>query len=376
MINRKFRLGFIVNPYSGIGGALALKGSDGPEVRAKALAQGAILQSAKRASTCLKEFENHKDNVVLLCAGADMGEDLARSHGFATEVVYRAEHQQTEDTDSASAAQAMLDNNVDMILFAGGDGTARNIYDVVGAKCPVVGIPAGCKIHSGVYAITPSAAGRVVEQVLSGELVSLMNAEVRDIDESAFRDGKVIAKHYGEMQVPNELSYIQAVKMGGKESDELVLADIAAEIIDDMQDNPDCIYVMGSGSTVDSIMQDLGLANTLLGVDVIQNQALVASDVTAQQLLQLTENHGVKLVVTLIGGQGHVFGRGNQQLSAQWLSQIDKRNILIVATKTKLKHLEGRPLIADTGDVELDKHLSGPIAVITGYRDRVLYQFA
>ncbi len=372
---RKFKLGLIINPFSGIGGALALKGSDGPDVRQKALAMGAEKQSLNRASTALSCLQAFADEFVVYTANDEMGQDLCLSLGFKHELIHHS-GTQTESSDSADLAKKLCEENVDLIVFAGGDGTARNIYDVVRDTIPVVGIPAGCKIHSGVYAITPQGAGRVIEQVIKGELVSLMQAEVKDIDEHAFREGKVIAKHYGEMNVPQELTYIQAVKMGGKESDELVLADIAAEIIDEMQDNPDTYYVMGSGSTVDFVMQELALENTLLGVDLVKDQALVASDLTAKQLLEHVKGQDFKLVITLIGGQGHVFGRGNQQISSELIRQTSKQNMLIVATKNKLQQLNGKPLICDSGDIELDKAMSGSVVVITGYRDRALYHFA
>jgi predicted polyphosphate/ATP-dependent NAD kinase len=186
----------------------------------------------------------------------------------------------------------------------------------------------------------------------------------------------VNARQFGEMQVPTELRYIQAVKMGGKESDELVLADIAAHIIEIIEDNPEQLFVMGSGSTVEFIMQELGIENTLLGVDVIKNKQLIASDVTANQLLTLTANQSCKLVLTLIGGQGHIIGRGNQQLSADFLKQLGKENILLIATKNKISNLSGRPLIVDSGDLVVDQQLSGLVSIITGYHDQVLYPIA
>ncbi len=238
----------------------------------------------------------------------------------------------------------------------------------------VLGVPAGVKIHSGVYAITPKAAGQVVNMLLDGRLVSLMAADVMDIDEVAFRQGIVKAKRFGEMQVPAEPRYVQAVKMGGKEVDELVLADIAAEVVSELDD--DYYYVMGSGSTVAAVMDELGLPNTLLGVDVIYQQQLVASDVTAQQLLAITADKQVKLVITLIGGQGHILGRGNQQLSAPFIQQIGRDNIIVIATKTKLEALQGRSLIADSGDPLLDSALAGYYKIVCGYRDFVMYQVA
>jgi predicted polyphosphate/ATP-dependent NAD kinase len=314
-----------------------------------------------------------KDQLNIFTASGEMGEDVVSELGFKYDVAYQHPASQTESADTQAAALALMAQRVDLILFAGGDGTARNICEVVENRCPVVGVPAGCKIHSGVYAITPKAAGKVVAQVVKGELVSLMAGEVKDIDETEFRAGRVLAKHYGEMLVPEELSYIQAVKMGGKESDELVLSDIAAHVIELMSDEPDTLFVMGSGSTVDSIMQEMELKNTLLGVDLVSDQKLVASDLTAASLLQHCANKPTKIVLTLIGGQGHVLGRGNQQLSPELVNLVGKQNILVVATKSKLQSLHGRPLVSDSGDAALDEMLVGPIPVITGFHDLVLY---
>jgi predicted polyphosphate/ATP-dependent NAD kinase len=371
--NRLFKLGLLVNPYAGIGGALALKGSDGVEIREKALAMGAEKKALDKTRLALEHVVSIKEHVQLYVASGDMGETLAKEMGFNYSLVYQPEHTQTESQDSEATAQALLAQQVDLILFAGGDGTARNVCHVIGNKVPVLGVPAGCKIHSAVYAITPAAAGRVLKQVINGEIVSVSDAEVMDIDEALFRQGKVNARQFGEMKVPTELRYIQAVKMGGKESDELVLADIAAHIIEIIEDNPEQLFVMGSGSTVDFIMQELGIKNTLLGVDVIKNNQLIASDVTAKELLALTAQQSHKLVLTLIGGQGHVIGRGNQQLSANFLKNLGKDNILLVATKIKINNLSGRALIVDSGDIAVDQQLSGLISIITGYHDQVLY---
>ena len=373
---RVFKLGLLINPYAGIGGALALKGSDGVEIREKALAMGAEKKALDKTRLALEHIFLMKDQVKLYVASGEMGEMLAKEMGFNYSVIYQPANAQTESQDSEATAHALLAEHVDLILFAGGDGTARNVCHVIGNLVPVLGIPAGCKIHSAVYAITPAAAGRVLKQVINGEIVSVSDAEVMDIDEALFRKGRVNARQFGEMQVPTELRYIQAVKMGGKESDELVLADIAAHIIEIIEDNPECLFVMGSGSTVKFIMQEQGIKNTLLGVDVIKNKQLLASDVTASELLTLTAKQSCKLVLTLIGGQGHIIGRGNQQLSADFLKQLGKDNILLVATKSKLQNLSGRPLIVDSGDMPTDQQLSGLISIITGYHDQVLYPIA
>lgn len=369
----QFKLGLIINPVAGIGGTVALKGSDGEQTAAQALALGATPKAHLRAQVALEVLLPYREKIIVYTASDKMGEQLAKRLGFSTQVVYQSA-EQTSPTDTENTVSALVEQGVDLILFAGGDGTARNVchaIDALNAQVPALGIPAGCKIHSGVYAITPHAAGKVVEMLVKGELVTLGEADVMDIDEQAFRAGTVRAKRYGELRVPSELRYVQAVKNGGKEVDELVLDDIGAYLIEQMDD--DTQYIMGSGSTVAAIMEQLGLDNTLLGVDLIANEQLIASDLTGAQLLELTKNKATKLVITLIGGQGHIFGRGNQQLSPALIRQLGKENIIVVATKSKLKALEGRPLILDTGDLALDKQLAGHINVITGYNDHVLY---
>ncbi|MCL1143582.1 ATP-NAD kinase family protein [Shewanella gaetbuli] len=374
---KPFRLGLVINPLAGLGGSVGLKGSDG--VAQLAIEKGAEPKSHLRMQQALEVIQPFKDRIEVITANDQMGETLAKQLGFNTQVAYISEPMIEQDgfrtsaQDTKNAVHAIISQPLDLLLFAGGDGTARDVYAVVQDTVPVLGVPAGVKIHSGVYGITPHASGLVVKMLLEGELVSLMSADVMDIDETEFRQGNVKAKRFGEMLVPAEPRYVQAVKMGGKEVDELVLADIAADVIESMEDE---LFIMGSGSTVAAIMEDLYLENTLLGVDVIQDKQLLATDVTAQQLLELTQNQPTKLVITLIGGQGHVLGRGNQQLSPSLIKQLGKDNILIVATKTKLKALEGRPLIVDSGDPELDKALSGYYKVITGYHDYVMYQVA
>ena len=370
----KFKLGVVVNPFAGIGGALALKGSDGADIREKALAMGAEKKANEKMAKALSILEALSGQFTVVTASDDMGQTVCESLGIPCEVIYSANVEQTEGEDSERAAKAMVDANVDLLLFAGGDGTARNICSVVGTQVPVLGVPAGCKIHSGVYCVSPSAAGQVVSQMIAGELVSEMDAEVRDIDENAFREGKVIAKHYGEMRVPAELTYVQAVKMGGKEDEALVLDDIAAYVSEIMDDEPDTYFVMGSGSTVGAIMDFLGLDNTLLGVDVVKQGELIASDVTAGELIALTKDKPTKVILTVIGGQGHILGRGNQQLSSAFIRQIGKQNMLVVATKQKLQALNGKPLRLDSSDAALDAELAGAFTVITGYKDKVLCQ--
>ncbi|MCH8502062.1 MAG: ATP-NAD kinase family protein [Aliidiomarina sp.] len=378
-----YTFGLVINPFAGIGGAVALKGSDGAETRAEALARGAELRAQQRVTEALALVQSHAQQIRFVTAAGAMGADVLAALGFTYEVVYTAAAAQTEAEDTQAAVAAIVVAEPDLLIFAGGDGTARDVCAQLTVSqqpnLPVLGIPAGVKIHSGVYAITPIAAGKVLAQLLEGQLTTLRAADVMDIDEQAFRQGTVRARRYGEMQVPGELEYLQAVKIGGKESDELVLADIAADVIEGMDD--DALYIMGSGSTVEFIMQELSLPNTLLGVDVIQNQTIVARDVIGSQLEGLVDEavnagRAVYLVVTLIGGQGHLFGRGNQQLTPAVLRAVGRERFIVVASKRKLQQLDGRPLRVDTGDRELDQALSGFIPVITGYHDRTFMAIA
>ncbi len=226
-----FRLGLIINPVAGIGGAVGLKGSDG--VVAEALALGAVPRAQERARQALLPLCDLADSFELLTVAGEMGADLAESLQLpcrivyrpaagtttAGRIVYRPAAGTTTAADTRAAAERMREAGVDLLLFAGGDGTARDICAAVGESCHVLGIPAGCKIHSGVYGVTPAASGRVVARMIAGELLSLVDAEVMDIDEEAFRAGKVRARHYGQMLVPGDLRYVQAVKQGGRESE-------------------------------------------------------------------------------------------------------------------------------------------------------------
>ncbi len=387
-----FKLGLIINPVAGVGGSVALKGSD--DMAMHALALGAKPKANARAQIALKILQPYQDEITVYTVNDLMGEQAAKALGFQVNLAYKTMSENTQAEDTEQAVSALLAEQVDIILFAGGDGTARNIAKAVieytsqrkQEQVPVLGIPAGCKIHSGVYAITPIAAGRVVELMITKQLVTLTQGDVMDIDESLFRQGIVKAKRFGEMQIPSELRFVQAVKSGGKESDELVLHDISEDVIDKMSETDGDLFIIGSGSTTAFLMTELDLENSLLGVDLVQDEALIASDVTEDQLwdqlIKAKQNKkNVHLIITLIGGQGHIFGRGNQQLSPRIIGRVieqkgGKENITIIATKTKLTALKNRPLISDTGDVKLDQTLSGFMAITTGYKDQVLYPVA
>lgn len=373
------KLGLVINPMAGVGGAVGLKGSDGRDIVAQALAKGAHPLAQQRAQSALSAIRDSVPGPVYTAAGA-MGQNALEALGMDAIVVYTPAHPETSAEDTANTVIALCKHGIDFLVFAGGDGTARDILDAlrqqgVEDSLTVIGIPAGCKIHSAVYAVSPTQAGELLAGLIDGQLYSAKSAEVMDLDEDAFRAGQVKASCYGYMHVPVDEQRMQAMKRGGVDTESLVLEDIAADFIDNMQD--DVLYLMGSGTTIAAIMQALGLDNTLLGIDAVYNGECVAADLAEQDILALLDDPGyaeARIVVTAIGGQGHVFGRGNQQFSPAVIRRVGCDKVIIVATRKKLRSLQGRPLRVDTGDNRLDSELAGMKQIITGYEQRTLYR--
>ena len=369
----KKKLGFIINPIAGMGGRVGLKGSDGADILKKAIQLGAVPKSAKKACQALERIKSIKDEIEIITYPNDMGENQAKELGFETRVIGHVIEDETTPEDTELAAKQMLDLGVDMILFAGGDGTARNINNAVGNQILVLGIPTGVKIHSGVYATTPANAGDLALEYLSGSpRVEIREAEVMDIDEDAFRKDCVSARLYGYMKVAYERNLVQSAKAGSVSGENVSMHSIASDVINNMEEN--VYYVIGPGTTTRAIMQMLNLKNTLLGIDVICNKKLVASDVNEQELLKILTNKKAKIVVTVIGGQGYIFGRGNQQLSYRVIRKVGIENIIVIAVENKLLALDGKPLLVDTGNLEINKMLSGYVKVTTGLNKKIAYK--
>ncbi|WP_371228426.1 ATP-NAD kinase family protein [Pseudomonas sp. QE6] len=364
-----FRIGLIINPLAGIGGPTALKGSDG--VAELALARGAQPRAAERTQVALEQLLPVRERLEFLTFPGPMGADLLADMGFSHRLVGAIEGERSSAADTRHAVQALQDAGVALILFAGGDGTARDVAEVAREDQPVLGIPAGVKIHSGVYAISPRAAGELARRLVEGGLVRLTQGEVRDLDEAALRDGRVAARWYAELTVPEEGHFMQHVKQAGMETEELVLADLAAWLEDSWEEG--VRYVFGPGSTLHGLAADLRLETTLLGVDVIENGKVIARDVTESQLFELVDGHPAFLLVTAIGGQGHILGRGNQQISPRVLRAIGIDRLRVIATKRKLGTLEGRPLLVDSGDATLDASFPAAVRVWAGYKEELLY---
>ena len=370
------KIGLIINPIAGIGGRVGLKGSDGEEIQQQALELGAKPLAEKRVREVLSELGEQISNVDWFTAGGAMGEQLLKELCLQHEILYRPENQKTTPQDTIQTARLFQDAGVDLVLFAGGDGTARNITEALDENQLCLGIPAGCKIYSGVFSVTPKAAAQIIKQIIDGELFQFSSADVLDIDEAKYREGKITTRLYGDMMIPESAEYMQNVKVGGRESEDLVKEDIAAWVVESMHD--DTLYLVASGRICMAIKDYLGLDGTLLGVDAVINQELVAKDASEQELMTLIQAHNgpVKLLLTPIGGQGILFGRGNHTVCHQVIEHLGMDNTQVLASKSKLKSLDGRPLRLDTGNTELDQRLSGYIPIITGYDDQVLYQLS
>jgi len=358
-------IGFIVNPIAGMGGAVGLKGTDGKTILNKAISLGAKPIASQRAETFLSELYPAKQSLKLIVGAGCMGENQAKKCGFTCQVIGERKKETTSE-DTQNIAKEVVKAGVDLLVFCGGDGTTRDILKAVGMKVPVLGVPTGVKMHSAIFAVSPQAAARVAISYLWGGL-PLREAEVMDVDEQAFREGRLSAELYGYMLSPYEPHLIQGNKLESPmtESEVRNQAAIAIYIIEEMK--PDIIYIIGPGTTTRTIGDLLDAKKTLLGVDLFQNKKIIASDVNEKQILDFISGKAAWIIVTPIGGQGFIFGRGNQQISPKVISQVGLDNIVVIATKSKLDKLKS--LKVDTSDPELDKDLRAhEINVVVDYK--------
>jgi predicted polyphosphate/ATP-dependent NAD kinase len=366
------KLGLIINPIAGMGGSVGLKGTDGTDILSKALELGARPRSSQRAEKTLKQLIPDRSELDIYSGYGDMGEKVAMACGFQPKLVGSTAGQQTTAKDTQAAAIAMIEAGVDLLLFAGGDGTARDIFSAVGDRLTVLGIPTGVKMHSAVYACNPLRAGELAAAFLSGRVKQIRSAEVMDIDEEKYRSGAVTAMLYGYLKIPFESRYVQRMKAPSPTGERVNQEAIAADIIASM--SPQVIYLIGPGTTTSPFMEALGLDFTLLGVDAVQDGKLIGKDLNEKKILEILGDYPTKLIVTPIGGQGYLFGRGNQQLSPAVIQRVGIENIIVVATQNKINSLSGRPFLVDTSDDALNRQLCGFTRVVAGYHRRAVYK--
>ena len=357
------KLGLIVNPIAGMGGRIGLKGTNGADIVAKALELGAEPVSPARAVEALRVLKRAGVGFELITYPAEMGAAEASEAGLKARVVGRITQGKTTAEDTKRAAKEMLELGVDLALVAGGDGTMSDVIGAIGTQTPILGIPTGVKLHSAAFANTPEAAGQVAARFLS-EGLPLREAEVMDIDEDAYRENRLVAKLKGYAQVPYEPVMMQATKEGSagfELADQKAIARWMVELVEKGR-----IYALGPGTTTRAVAEELGIYDsTLLGVDLVRDYKLLARDVNERQILEAIKGKPAAIVVSPIGRQGFILGRGNQQLSPAVVKQVGEKNVLVLATLHKLSLTP--TLKVDTGDVKLDNELRGYIPVIVGY---------
>lgn len=356
------KIGLLVNPIAGMGGSVGLKGTDSSEVLEEARRRGAVPMAAERAAEALRSAGD-LEAYEFYTAGGGMGENVLKSLVYRMVVVYDPSGA-TTDNDTRAAAHALMDAGIEVLVFVGGDGTARDIMDAIEDRVTVIGVPSGVKMHSGVFANTPRDAGLVLRRLRVDELPS-RRAEVMDIDEAEFRQGRLSAHLYGHMLTPEDPGLIQPFKLvlGGGTEDEHKEA-IGRYLAENLR--PGTVYILGPGSTMEVVGRELGIDKTLLGVDVLKDGVQIAKDADERTLLSiLDETDEARIVVTPIGAQGFIFGRGNQQISPQVIRRVGLRNVIVIATPLKMK--DTRKLRVDTGDPALDEEMRGYGKVVIGY---------
>ena len=358
----------MVNPIAGMGGGVGLKGTDTPAILREARARGAVPRAGARMETVLRALARTDAPFALLAAPGAMGEESAKAAGLRPAVIGPRLAGETAAADTCAAARAMEASGARPILFAGGDGTARDMAAAVAGRVPVIGVPAGVKMHSAVYATSPRAAADLALRTLAGAFETC-EREVMDIDESAFRGGVVSARLYGYLRVVYAPTLVQNVKTGSVNGEPAALRRVAAQVAHRMEAGR--LYAMGPGTTIRAVMEALGLPKTLLGVDLVRDGALLAADADEAGILRALAGGPGAVVVTPIGGQGHFLGRGNQQIGARVVRAVGPGNVIVASTPEKLAALCGSTLHVDTGDPALDRALAGWRRVLTGSGEAV-----
>ncbi|MBY9020365.1 MAG: ATP-NAD kinase family protein [Candidatus Lokiarchaeota archaeon] len=361
------KIGLIANPIAGMGGSVGLKGTD-KDIYIEAIKMGATPITPNRVVNFLNNLKN-LENILLLVAPGKMGEAYVKNISF--KVIGEIDENTTAE-DTKRIARMMVENSVDLLVFCGGDGTARDVFDAIDLKIPVVAIPSGVKMFSSVFALNPKAAAQIVNRFIE-EATETQEKEVLDIDEDAFRDNRLVSKLYGYLIVPKIKNLIQGAKDSskvGRTIDENKY-EIAQQIIETMEE--DILYLLGPGTTVKSIADQLNLVKSLLGIDAIFNKSIVGEDLNERGIIDLLDKYQKrKIIVSPIGGQGFVFGRGNKQFTPNILKRLGKKNIIIIGTEDKIKSLSC--LRVDTGDDEIDKILEGLTKVVIGYREELIME--
>lgn len=369
---RGHRIGLVVNPIAGMGGRVGLKGTDGVATLERARHFGGHSEAVDRATRALQTLRTHVPNMTVVTWPERMGESSARAAGLNVEVLGRAIPTETTSADTRLAGQEILASGVECLLFVGGDGTARDIMGAIHSQLPVIGVPAGSKMHSGVYAVSPRAAGELAATfVTTPAYAPTRDAEVMDVNEDDFRNDVLSVSLFGYLTVPFKRQLLQGAKgLTHGIQDAAAIEAIARGLVEGLR--PGRLYLFGAGTATKGVFTKLGLHKTLLGIDAVLDGKLVGSDLSEAGLLELVSRHQASIVVSVIGNQGFIFGRGNQQFSPEVIRQVGLDNIIVVATPEKLLALGERPLLVDTGVSHLDSEFTGYRMVRTGRSSHVI----
>lgn len=365
------RLGFIVNPVAGMGGRVGLKGTDG--VLKTAVSKGALPVAPQRAIEFLKELKQRADHQIeVLCCPAAMGAEEATAASISFNVLPMTLGEETNARDTETAVKLLSEAEVDLIVFVGGDGTARDILNAMKekAKAPFLGVPAGVKMYSGIFAINPTDAATAVV-AFAEHRAEMTDFEVMDANENAIRNDVFDVKLYGLMKGISVPALIQGSKEVSPEtrSETESQTAIAKYIVEELP--KDATLILGPGTTIERITEALGVKKTLLGVDLYRDGEIIP-DVDEEMLLKTVKDwRNAWIILSPIGHQGILLGRGNQQISPEVVKHVGKKHILVVATLNKLGTIEAKALRVDTGDRKVDESLRGELMVITGYREGV-----
>lgn len=364
------RMAFIVNPVAGMGGKVGLKGTD--NVLKEAIKRGAEPTAPKRATEFLQKLKgsmNETSIEFLVCPGI-MGQEEAEAADLYVQILPMNAKKNTSAEDTKVAVRLSVETKADLIVFVGGDGTAKDVFDALQGldAVPVLGVPSGVKMYSGVFAVSPADAVDIV-LAFAQKNAEIAEFEVMDVDEKAIRSDAFAVKLYGFLKTPFVPLRLQGSKQVSPETvdEKDNQTAIAKFILEEMK--PDATYILGPGTTVKCFAKMLGVGKTLLGVD-IYSKGKVTLDVDEKQILaQVKDWRNTWIVLSPIGHQGIVLGRGNQQISPEIVKRVGKERIIVAATKGKIQSIEGKILRVDTGDAEADNMLRGYIRVVTDYRE-------
>ena len=367
------RLGLLVNPDAGLGGRLGLKGSDGQAEYARS--QGAEDRAGPRVTDCLAYFSKlHRDcsNIEWVTSKGRMGTDWMSDDLGAVEKIHESIGN-TSATDSSGLIANLLDSGIDLLLYGGGDGTTRDIVAALESHgrsdLPIIGVPCGVKMHSGCFASSPKAAAEVLSAWLNGDLL-IASTEVLDLDEELYREGKWVVRLYAEAMTPASPRWMQGTKQRVEASGEEEIVEGLADHIKELLMTEDRLIIWGSGGTLRTIGKIVGLKPTLLGIDASVGEKQVGVDLNEIQLLELLDAHDgpITLLLSPMGGQGFLIGRGNLQLSPAVLRHVSVNDVLGICTPAKL--LTVRRLRIETGDNTLDAEFAEKkyLKVLQGYR--------